>query len=375
MDAEVKTFSRPTQPPAQEKAPYLMNAWYVAASSAEVGAGTLFARVLLDMPILFYRKQDGTPVALLDRCPHRFLPLSMGRRKGDEITCLYHGLRFDCAGRCTHNPHGDQKISPRATVRNFPLLEKYGFIWIWMGEGAPDASKLPDFSPLSEGHPNGVGYTYMHVNGNYKLILDNVMDLSHIDHVHDEIISTRGKLSPLKPALRAVGDTFAARWEWKQTPAMLILCSFLPEPEAEARQFFDITYSLPGNIQLSVGATQDHDAPLDLKHTIGQYDLHTVTPETATSTHYFFATRRNHKEDDAEYNEFKIKGMHGAFANEDVPLIEAVQQRMNGDDLFAMKPALGSNDIAAARMRRTLENAIAEQNGEAFKTVAPLAAG
>lgn len=370
MDAEVTTTPTATQ----NTAPYLMNAWYVAATSAELDSEALFARTLLDTPVVFYRKQDGTPIALLDRCPHRFLPLSMGRRKGDEISCLYHGLRFDCAGQCTHNPHGDQRISPRAKVRNFPLLEKYGFIWIWMGEDEPDTAKLPDFSPLADGHPNGVGYTYMHVKGNYKLILDNVMDLSHIDHVHGEIITTRGQLSPIQPKLRPVGDTFAARSEWKQTPALLILAPFLPEPEAEARQFFDITYTLPGNIQLSVGATQDDNAALDLEHTVGQYDLHTVTPESTTSTHYFFGTRRNHKEEDAEYNEFKIQGMHGAFANEDLPVIEAVQKRMGTDDLFALKPALTSNDIAAARMRRTLENAIAEQNGQAFKPVAPLAA-
>lgn len=340
--------------------PFLLDAWYVAALSTEVGPEALFHRRLLDQPVMIYRKQDGTPVALHDRCPHRFLPLSQGRRVGDEVACLYHALQFDCTGQCTKNPHGNGHIPKAARVRSYPLLERYGFIWIWMSEKAPDASRLPDFGPLTEGHPNGVGYTYMHVNGNYKLILDNVMDLSHIDHVHGEIITTRGQLSPLVPQIRDGHRSISARWEWKQTPAMMIFANFLPEPAAEARHFFDITWTPPANIQLSVGANQDGGA-LDLEHTTGQYDLHTTTPESNGSTHYFFATRRNHNVEDAEYNRLKIKGMHDAFEQEDEPLIEAVYAAMGTDDFFSLNPVLMSNDIAAVRMRRALEKMVADQ--------------
>src|ERR1700676_5163356 len=54
---------------------YLRNTWYVAAWADEVGNTGMFHRTLLDEPILFYRKSDGTIVALQDRCPHRFIPL------------------------------------------------------------------------------------------------------------------------------------------------------------------------------------------------------------------------------------------------------------------------------------------------------------
>jgi phenylpropionate dioxygenase-like ring-hydroxylating dioxygenase large terminal subunit len=84
---------------------FLWNAWYVAALSSEVGPAALFARRLLDKPVLLYRtEQDGTPVAMLDRCLHRFSYLSKGRRRGDEIECLYPGLRFAHDGRCTRRP-------------------------------------------------------------------------------------------------------------------------------------------------------------------------------------------------------------------------------------------------------------------------------
>ena len=337
--------------------PFLLNAWYVAALSTEVGAEALFHRRILDTSILIYRKQDGTAVALHDRCPHRFAPLHLGKRIGDEVACLYHALQFDCSGQCTKNPHGNGQIPKAAKVRSFPLQERHGFLWIWMGEAAPDLGRLPDFGELDNGPDTGVAYTYMHMKANYELIIDNVMDLSHIDHVHGEIITTRGQLSPLVPQMRESEEAISARWEWQQTPAMLIFASFLPEPAAGARHFFDITWTPPANIQLSVGATQD-DQALDLSGCIGQYDLHTCTPETANTTHYYFATRRNHLVEDADYNAMKIQAMHAAFENEDGPIIEAVHQEMGTTDFFGLNPVLLTNDVAPVKVRRRLKQLI-----------------
>ncbi|MGQ0619709.1 MAG: Rieske 2Fe-2S domain-containing protein [Panacagrimonas sp.] len=340
---------------------FLKNAWYAATLSTEVGPEALFHRRILDTSILIYRKQDGTPVALRDRCPHRFAPLHLGKRIGDEVSCLYHALRFNCEGQCTHNPHGMGQIPRAARVRSYPLLEKYGFIWIWMGEAPADASKLPDFGELDVGHPNAVAATYMHMKANYELIIDNVMDLSHIDHVHGEIITTRGQLSPLTPKLRETPTSISSRSEWKQTPALLILAPFLPDPKAEARHYFDITWTPPANIQLSVGAVQDPQAQLDLNDCVGQYDLHTCTPETGDSTHYFFATRRNHIVEDGVYNQAKILAMHTAFETEDGPVIEAVHREMGTDDFFSLNPVLISNDAGPVKVRRLLKRLIAQE--------------
>lgn len=345
----------------QKNSAFLRNTWYAAALSSDVGPDALFNRRILDTPIVFYRKGDGTPVALHDRCPHRFAPLHLGKRVGDEIACGYHALRFDCHGQCTHNPHGRGQIPRGATVKRFPLLERFGFLWIWMGDAAPDDSKLPDFGELDVGHPNAVAYTYMHMKAHYELIIDNVMDLSHIDHVHGEIISTRGQLSPLTPTIRETPTSIAARWEWQQTPAMLIFNSFLPDPAGEARGFFDITWTPPANIQLSVGAVQNPLARLNLEDCVGQYDLHTCTPETATTTHYFFATRRNHHVEDGDYNRAKIHAMHTAFETEDGPIIEAVHDEMGTDDFFSLQPVLMSNDIAPVKVRRLLKRLIQQE--------------
>lgn len=340
--------------------PYLLNCWYVAALSREVQGEAFLARQLLDTSVLLYRKADGTPVALHDRCAHRFVPLHMGKRVGDDVVCAYHALRFDCTGACVHNPHGKQLISAAAKVRSYPLLERWGFIWIWMGEQPADPAKLPDFGPLDDGPATGIGHTYMPMKAHYELIIDNVMDLSHVDHVHGEIISTRGQLTPQIPVPREENGSIQTRWEWSQTPPIGILAPFLPDPAAAARHFVQVNWHAPASIQLTIGATQG-DGALTLDQTVGQYDLHTCTPASATETHYWFATRRNHIVDDAGYNQFKIEAMHNAFVTEDGPIIEAVQREMNTSDFFALNPVLISSDGAPVRVRRLLKKMIDQE--------------
>ncbi|NYT54096.1 aromatic ring-hydroxylating dioxygenase subunit alpha [Eoetvoesia caeni] len=346
--------------PRRSAMSYLKNAWYVAALSSEVNDADLFHRKIFNTSVLIYRKQNGEAVALRDRCPHRFAPLHLGKRDGDEVVCHYHALRFDCSGKCTHNPHGEGNIPKAAQVKSYPLLEKHGFLWIWMGEQAADPGLLPDYSPLDDGPPTGIGYAYMHMNANYQLIIDNVMDLSHIDHVHGEAITTRGQLSPIVPKIQETERSVFARWEWKQTPPILVLSGFLPKPTEEARHFFDVTWMPPANIQLSVGGAQG-DTPFE--QGVGAYDLHLATPETDGSTHYFFATRRNHLVDDANFNDMKLNAMRDAFVNEDGPILLGVQEEMEDQDFFEMKPVLLSNDIASVKVRRLLQSLIAKENG------------
>lgn len=347
----------PTGKPAT---PYLLNCWYAAALSREIPAEGLFSRQLLDTRVLMYRLADGSPVALHDRCPHRFVPLSMGKRCGDEVRCAYHALQFNGQGQCTHNPHGNQHIPTAAKVRSFPLLERHGFVWIWMGDQPADPAKLPDHSALDEGPASAIAWTYMPMQANYELIIDNVMDLSHVDHVHGEIISTRGQLSPIIPPVSERDGAITVRWEWQQQPPMGIFAPFMAEPAAPARHFLNVTWHAPASIQLSVGANQD-GGPMDLAHTTGQYDLHTCTPASEGQTHYFFVTRRNHVVDDEGFNAFKIKAMHDAFVNEDGPIIEAVHNEMGTTDFFALTPVLISSDAAPVRVRRRLAQMIAQE--------------
>src|SRR5690625_1066514 len=82
---------------------FIYNAWYVAAIADEVGRQLLPVR-MLSQDLVLYRQEDGQPVALHDSCPHRRLPLSMGRLIGDTVECGYHGLTFNGQGQCVRAP-------------------------------------------------------------------------------------------------------------------------------------------------------------------------------------------------------------------------------------------------------------------------------
>jgi phenylpropionate dioxygenase-like ring-hydroxylating dioxygenase large terminal subunit len=155
---------------------FLRNYWYVAATDAEISRRPL-GRMILGEPIVLFRAEDGTPVAFEDRCPHRHLPLSMGRLVGDTLQCLYHGLRFGRDGRCVYIP-GQEHIPQAAKVRCYPVVERYRWIWIWMGDPMlADPAAIADFHWLDD--PNwGAKGAYLHVEANWQLVVDNLLDLS-----------------------------------------------------------------------------------------------------------------------------------------------------------------------------------------------------
>ena len=111
---------------------FLRNCWYIAGWSRDI-VRSLTARKILNQNLVLYRQSDDTVVALEDACPHRKLPLSKGRLLGDIIECGYHGLQFDCSGSCVLAPT-QNRIPPTAKVRHYPIIEKWGFVWVWMGE-------------------------------------------------------------------------------------------------------------------------------------------------------------------------------------------------------------------------------------------------
>ena len=95
---------------------WVKNAWYVAAWTHEIAPGRIHARTIIDQPVVLYATSDGTIVALEDRCPHRFAPLSLGRLEGDHLRCMYHGLKFAPDGSCVEIP-GQKMIPAGACVR------------------------------------------------------------------------------------------------------------------------------------------------------------------------------------------------------------------------------------------------------------------
>jgi phenylpropionate dioxygenase-like ring-hydroxylating dioxygenase large terminal subunit len=186
--------------------PFLKNAWYVAAWGRDVGRA-LFARWILDEPVLRFRREEGVAVALADRCAHRFAPLSTGRLSGDIVEYRYRGLRFDGAGVCVHSPHGDGAVPNSARVRAYPLVERHRVLWIWMGEPQrADPSLIPVFSFLVDSENHTTVTAMSRFKANFEHITDNLTDPSHVSYLHAELFGTTD-IAPSEMEVSQVGTT------------------------------------------------------------------------------------------------------------------------------------------------------------------------
>ena len=169
---------------------YPKNFWYVGAMKHEVGR-QLLARTLLEQPVVFFRRNDGSVAALADRCSHRRVSLSLGRLIGDEDQSGYHGLTFAGDGSCTSIP-GQSRVPPSACVRSYPVVERDGFVWIWPGDPAlANETLVPDYAEIcSSGRYVGRPAEALLVEAPFLFNIENVLDLSHVTYAHPETVGT-----------------------------------------------------------------------------------------------------------------------------------------------------------------------------------------
>lgn len=337
---------------------YLRNAWYLAAWDYEVRDKPL-GRLIAEQPIVIFRQSNGELCATGDRCPHRFAPLHMGKVVGDAIECPYHGLRFGAGGQCVHNPHGDGRISSRAKVPGYSIVERHRGVWIWLGnQERADVALIPDYSIVDSAPDTAVVQDYLRAEANYQLLTDNVLDLTHADYVHAGSLGNGGVTKTL-PKVWEEDDAIFAHWWIANDMAVPSLANELPDPEAPTDQWLEVKWNAPGNMSLRVGATP---TGRPREEGIDSTSLHIMTPETANSTHYFFANARQFRVDDPAINEV-LKGIiANQFLGEDKPILEAQQKMMGTTDLFDLKPVFLPQDAAAVRARRKLDAMCAEEN-------------
>ncbi len=343
-------------------AAYLKNAWYVAAHAGELAGGPL-GRTLLDEPIVLYRASSGAPAALQDRCPHRFAPLSRGRIRGDDLECGYHGLRFNATGACAHNPHGP--IPPRARVRAYPAIERYGYVWYWPGDPSrADPDLLPKFPFLADPEHFAVTPGYLRVQANYQLIVDNLLDLSHALFLHPHFAvpgqTVEQQLQAISTKTVTEGSAVTALRTRVAVP-----------PNAPTREIFGfkaedlvdsrthMTWYPPALLSFDLGACLT-GTPESEGLCIPQ--AHLITPETELTSHYFFAATRNMRRDDPVAGRKLFDMLDLAFRQQDEPMIEAVQRSMGPTgDLDSLQPILLRTDAAPVMARRTLQRLIADE--------------
>src|SRR5271168_5056769 len=154
---------------------YARNCWYVVGWDYELTDGRPISRQVLDQQIVLYRNTRHAVIALEDRCAHRFAPLSLGRIEGDDIRCMYHGIKFGSSGQCVEIPN--QSLMPKhMLVRDYPVAERNSWIWVWMGDPAKaDYDAIPSTIGLT--HPDWCMQSgQMDIEANYELMHDNLCD-------------------------------------------------------------------------------------------------------------------------------------------------------------------------------------------------------
>ncbi len=271
---------------------FLRNHWYVAAWSEDLGRA-MTGLVLLGESVVLFRKQDGTPVALENRCPHRNLPLSEGRLVEDSIECGYHGLVFDCQGACTHVP-GQADVPGWARVRRYPVIERDRWVFIWMGDPErADPADVPDYHARIA-DPDWFSVTgQARVKGGYRLVLDNLLDLSHLSYVHS---STTGNRAVAESAdlITETADEHVRVTRWM--PAIAPASAFVQYAayDGPIDRWQVSTWLPPAYIDICNGSTRAGDglAQEERPRSQGHWGFivhHAMTPETATTTHQFWA--------------------------------------------------------------------------------------
>lgn len=324
--------------PGDRTTTFLRNAWYMIAWRNEIDAKPL-VRTALEIPILLFRTPGGEPIAMHDRCPHRFAPLSSGKVADGIVSCGYHGLQFNTAGYCVRNPFS--KAVPRAArVRTFPVVEQDEIVWIWLGDAPPtDSSTIAPIAHHTDPQMRCVrGRTT--ARADYRLLTDNLMDLSHTALLH--------------PAFG--GEHYVPKYSsWEEEDGSIVsnyviesMPNFLGTDAipAEFVQHEDQIRWIAASVHILSSRTSGAGKIMHLP------SAHILTPETLTTTHYFWssAVDRDSPMTDADH----LALLTQAFDYEDKPMVEAVQQRMNGADFWNLNPVLLPNDVGSVRVRRKL---------------------
>ena len=336
---------------------WIRNRWYVAAWDSEVDR-TPIARTICGEPVMLYRKLDRSVVAMRDACPHRLLPLSMGIKEGDSIRCRYHGLLIGPDGAGTEMPIKSEAVPKAVCATVYPVAERHRFVWVWIGDVAKaDPAAIPDFWPCST-----PGWTfdggYNHIACDYRLVIDNLLDLSHETYVHQGSI---GQLeineTPIETSVEG-SAVRVQRWMAGIEPPPFWRDALKADGPVDRWQICHFVE--PSAVLIDVGV-----APADAGATPDQHDqgvrgfvIDAMTPETEGSTHYFWGMARNFDIDDAGFTA-RFRTQQGQVFAEDVEVLEAQQKSIAANP--DMKLRGYSIDLGSVRARAIITRLIAAE--------------
>jgi phenylpropionate dioxygenase-like ring-hydroxylating dioxygenase large terminal subunit len=197
------------------------NAWYVAAIASDLGRKPLPVTIL-GTPLVLFRTARGTPGALLDRCPHRNVPLSAGKVEGERLVCGYHGWAFDTDGRCQHIPGLVSQLDPDDRARrapSWPAVEQDGFIWVWGSRDIAPTSppfrfpELPDYTETRR---------TVKAPGTMHATIENALDVPHTSFLHGGLFRTAQKKNRITAVVRRYSDRAECEYIGEPRPTGLV---------------------------------------------------------------------------------------------------------------------------------------------------------
>ena len=341
---------------------FIRNAWYVAAWADEIAEQPL-ARRICNEPVVLFRDAEGHAAALLDMCCHRGAPLHLGQVTERGLACGYHGLTFDHTGRCVYIP-GQDRIPERASVRAFPVVERDAFLWIWMGDAAKaDPATIVPYPWHNDTARWPHKHTMYPIKAPAMLMVDNLMDLTHLGYVHTSTIGgnpTAHVEAKMETTRTPLGLKFT-RWLPNSLPPPTYIKAVGFQNRIDRVQMFE--FIAPGSVlQLSAADEAGAYASGKVDDSKLQFRLfHGLTPETDTTCFYFWSAANGFRPSDPAATEGLFNETSAAF-KEDLIMVEAQQARLSQIGETALVDI--ATDAARLHMRRTVDRLIAEEAHE-----------
>jgi phenylpropionate dioxygenase-like ring-hydroxylating dioxygenase large terminal subunit len=338
---------------------FIRNAWYIAAWEDELGEKPL-ARRILNEPVVLFRDKSGKAAAIADRCCHRGTPLSLGEVVEAGLQCGYHGMVFDGAGKCVHIP-GQDKIPDKAFVPSYPVVERDRFIWIWMGEAAQaDPARIVAAPWHNDTEHWGHRHATIPIKGSYLLMVDNLMDLTHLGYVHKRTVGGNPSQhvdAKMETARTQNGVRFV-RWMLASPPPPTYVAAYGFKGTVDRWQEFE--WVAPSSVLQWTGAKDagqgayegDRDGGFEFKL------FHGLTPETETSCLYFWSAAIGFKPRDAKANDDFAAALALTF-DEDKAIVEEQQRRLTefGENWLTNIVS----DATRVQMRRIFDDLVANE--------------
>lgn len=331
---------------------FVRNAWYVIAWSEEVTRDPM-KRTVLNEDIVLFRKEDGTAVALADRCAHRAYPLSSGRLVGDRIQCGYHGFEYDCEGVCVRVP-GQDRVPERALVHKFPIAEAHRWVWVWVGDPElAEKTPVPDTHWMTDPAWDSVTHTRL-FQSSADLIHDNLLDLTHEGFLHkssigDESVYENGITVEVDGTVVSVD-----RWMPDCHPSPLFEKA---TGLTNVDRWHTTVFQMPSLHVIHAGVVVPGGERED-GHLLRV--LNGITPETETTAWYFYGFCRNFSVGDDAINELLSKNL-GEVLDEDADALDLQQQRMETRP-SNIPDVLIAQDAGVAKARRLMGKLVAQES-------------